>query len=60
MGRVVSGSGWVMSGCQVENHGPRPTRHTCGLGRVGFGRVSVFNYNFRVELGWVGLFFEFE
>jgi hypothetical protein len=31
------GSGRVMSGCRVENHGPRPTRRMCGS---GLGRVK--------------------
>jgi hypothetical protein len=50
MGRVVSSSGRVMSGCRVENHGPR--RPVTRVGRVGSGRVSVFYYNFRVGSGY--------
>jgi hypothetical protein len=71
MGRVVSGSGQVMSGCRVKNHGPQgqvmsgcrvknhgphSTCHMCGSGLL---RFRVFNYNFRVGSDWVGLFFEF-
>jgi hypothetical protein len=52
------GSGRVMSGCRVEIHGPCPTRHTCGSGRVGSGLVvfRVFSYNFRVWTSWDGFF----
>jgi hypothetical protein len=39
MGQVVSGSGRVMWGCRVENHGPCPARHMCVSGQIwsGFG-----------------------
>jgi hypothetical protein len=40
----------VILGCRVENHGPRPTRHTCGSSLIGF---RGFRYNFRVGSGRV-------
>jgi hypothetical protein len=66
MGRVVLGSGGVLSGCRVKNLGPRPTRDMVGLG-LGFlviifgldqpvtwlGQVWVF---FWVRLGCIGLY----
>jgi hypothetical protein len=63
------------SGCRVEIHGPRLTRHMCGSGRVwsGFGflviisgriglglvEFRVFSYNFQVGSGWVEFFPKF-